>query len=409
MKALQSKLFQNIFYLFLSQGINYVLPFLALRFLFRVLGDDTYGIVATAYSYYIFLNIVIDFGYEYFATRKVSQNSTNTRELRTIVSETYLCKSILLLFALSLTIIIVRLVPNFKAYDSVFYLMMGVPMGTCFFSTWFFQGMQQMAFVTIVSSLAKGLSFLPMFIFVRGSEDVNIVSLCYSSGFVISAVVSFLLIRYRFKIKLVPIKPMDIVKSFKGSSLFFLSRVSASSYSVGITIILNVVCGNVISGYYDIASKLISAITNLINPITQALYPYMSSDGKTSVIKQFIKYGSVLFIVGFIFMELMASYIMILIFNVDNEQSINAFQILTLVMLFVLPSYLSGYPLLAAKGHDNYVNISVCIAALLFLVITGVLYIQGQISLYTMSGLYVFVEFFVFVTRIYGVKKYKLL
>lgn len=404
-----NKLSQNIFYLFLSQGINYVLPFLALPFLFRVLGDDTYGIVATAYSYYIFLNIVIDFGYEYFATRKVSQNSSDLNALQKIVSETYLCKSILLLFAIILTIIIVHLVPNFYAYQSVFYLMMGVPLGTCFFSTWFFQGMQQMAFVTIVSSIAKGLSFLPMFIFVKNPEDADIVSMCYSSGFVVSAIVSFLLIRYRFKIKLVRIQPKEILNSFKGSSLFFLSRVSASSYSVGTTLILNVVCGNVISGYYDIASKLISAIANLINPITQALYPYMSSDGKMSVLKKFISYGSCLFIIGFILMEILASYIMNIIFGVEDEQSIYAFQILSVVLLFVLPSYLTGYPLLAAKGHDKYVNISVCIAAILFIVGTGTLYVFGQVGLYTMSGLYVFAEFFVFATRIYGVKKYKLL
>lgn len=404
---MSNKLSQNIFYLFLSQGINYILPFLALPFLFRMLGDDVYGIVATAYSYYIFLNIVIDFGYEYFATRKVSQSSTDIRELQKIVSETYLCKSILLLFALILTIIIVQLVPNFYAHQSVFYLMMGVPIGTCFFSTWFFQGMQQMAFVTIVSSIAKGLSFLPMFVFVRTPDDADIVSLCYSSGFILSAIVSFLLIRYRFKIRLVHIKPREIASSFKGSSLFFLSRVSASSYSVGTTLILNVVCGNVISGYYDIASKLISAITNLINPITQALYPYMSSDGKTSVLKKFISYGSCLFLIGFILMEVLASYIMKIIFGVDNEQSIYAFQILSLVLLFVLPSYLMGYPLLAAKGHDKYVNISVCIAALLFIAGTSMLYVFGQIGLYTMSGLYVFAEFFVFISRIYGVIKFK--
>lgn len=404
-----NKLTQNIFYLFLSQGINYVLPFLALPFLFRMLGDDTYGIVATAYSYYIFLNIVIDFGYEYYATRKVSQNASNRKELQKIVSETYLCKTILLLFALLLTIVVVQLVPNFKAYESVFYLMMGVPIGTCFFSIWFFQGMQQMAFVTIVSSIAKGLSFLSMFIFVRSSEDANIVSLCYSGGFLISALVSFLLIRYRFKIHLVPISVKDIVSSFKGSSLFFLSRVSASSYSVGTTLILNVVCGNVISGYYDIASKLISAITNLINPFTQALYPYMSSDGKTSVLKKLIALGSSIFFIGFIVMEILAVFIMQILFGVDNDLAINSFRILTLVLLFVLPSYLTGYPLLAAKGHDKYVNISVCIAAMLFVSATAVFYAIGLISLYSMSALYVLAEFFVFVTRMYGVKKYKLL
>lgn len=404
-----SSLAHNIFYLFVTQGVNYLLPFLSLPFLFRVLGDDTYGIVATSYSYFIFLIIVIDFGFEYYSTKKVSQNSSNPEELNRIVSLTYFSKGIILLLCLFATIIIVKHVQNFRNYSSVFYYMMGIPIGTALFPMFFFQGMQKMKFVTIVTTITKCASFLPMFVLVRSSADVNIVSICYSCGYLLSAFISIFILKKTFHVHFVKVKLRDVLLTIKGSSLFFLSRVSASTYSVGTTILLNLCCGNVISGYYDVAVKLVNFATNLINPVTQALYPYMSSSNKVSVIKKFIMYGSIMGILLFGVFEIASYWIMSFVFGVSEAEAVNTFRILTIVLLFVFPSYLSGYPLLAARGYDYYVNITVVFASVLFAVVVLALYLFGFINIYSMSVAYILAEFFVFICRAIGVRKYKLL
>ena len=405
----KSTLAHNIFYLFITQGINYLLPFISLPFLFRVLGDDTYGIVATAYSYYIFMIIIIDFGFEYYSTRRVSQNSDNLEELNRILSLTYFSKLVILLVCLVATVVVVDKVPNFHNYASVFYYMMGIPIGTALFPMFFFQGMQKMKFVTIVTTITKCASFLPMFVFVRSAGDVNIVSICYSCGYILSAVISIILLKNVFHVSFVRVPLRDILSTIKGSSLFFLSRVSASSYSVGTTIILNLCCGNVISGYYDVAVKLVNFATNLINPVTQALYPYMSASNKTDVIKKFLKYGSLLGLLLFVLFESTSFWIMSFVFGVTSEEAIITFRVLTVVLLFVFPSYLSGYPLLAARGYDKYVNLTVVFACISFAIVVLVLYVSGAISIYTMSAAYVIAELIVFVCRIAGVNKYKLL
>ena len=408
-QAYRSTLAHNIFYLFITQGINYLLPFLSLPFLFRVLGDDTYGIVATAYSYYIFLIIIIDFGFEYYSTRRVSQNSENQGELNRIVSLTYFSKIIILLVCLIATVFIVNIVQNFKNYASVFYYMMGIPIGTALFPMFFFQGMQKMKFVTIVTTITKCASFLPMFILVKSASDVNIVSLCYSCGYVLSAIISIVLLKSNFHINFVRVRFREVLTTIKSSSLFFLSRVSASSYSVGTTIILNLCCGNVISGYYDVAVKLVSFVTNLINPVTQALYPYMSASNNTAVIKKFLKFGCVLGILLFIVFESASYWIMSFVFGVTSDEAVFTFRILSFILLFVFPSYLSGYPLLAARGYDKYVNITVVFASILFVIIVFTLYLFGSISIYTMSIAYLMAELFVFVCRFIGIRRYRLL
>lgn len=404
-----SNLAQNIFYLFVTQGVNYLLPFLALPFLFRVLGEDTYGIVATAYSYYIFLVIVIDFGFEYYSTRRISQNSNDLNMLNVIVTETYVSKILVLLVCILATLVIVGKVDNFRSNASVFYYMLGIPIGQALFPMYFFQGMQRMKYVTIITTTTKCSSFLPMFILVHSSDDVNVVSLCYSLGYVLSAFVSIIIMMHFFSIRFVRVNLKGIWESIKKSSLFFLSRVSASSYCVGTTIILNVICGNVVAGYYDVASKLVTFATNLINPVTQSLYPYMSASNKVNVMRGFLIYGSIFGLILFLSFEFASQWIMELVFGVTSPEAINTFRILTLALLFVMPSYLSGYPLLAARGHDKYVNVTVIMASIIFLIIVLILYLIGMVNIYTMSVTYLIAEFFVFSSRITGVYKYKLL
>lgn len=402
-------LLSNIFYLFVSQGINYLLPFLTIPYLFRVLGADLYGVIASTYSYYILISIIINFGYEYYATRQISLYTDNKEEIDKIVSETIIAKMIILLICIIATIIITNIVPNFQAHKNIFYWMMGVPIGTCFFSIWFFQGIQQMKFVTIVSSTTKLLSFLPMFIFVKSESDDYIVPICYSMGFMISGGLSLYLIRFRFNVRFINVGAFRVWNSLKESSLFCLSRISASLYSTGTTVILNAICGNAISGYYDIAIKIVNVFTQLMSPINQALYPYMVKCNNTVLMKRIVKVSSACGFVLFILLQFSAPVLMQLLFNVNDAIVINTFRILNLLLLFVAPSYLMGYPLLAARGHDRLVNIAVITAAFIYVFIVGALYLFGYINIYTMSVAYLMCEFYVFATRVYGVKKYHLL
>lgn len=399
----------NIFYLFLSQGINYLLPFLTIPYLFRVLGAGLYGVIASTYSYYILISILINFGYEYYATKRISENIENKDEISRIVSETLISKSLILLVCILLTITVVNVVPNFRDHKNIFYWMMGVPIGTCYFSIWFFQGFQQMKFVTIVSTTAKLLSFIPMFIFVKSTNDDYIVSICYSIGFLVSGLISLLLIRFKFKIKCKIVGFKRVFYSLKKSSLFCLSRISASLYSTGTTVLLNAICGNVISGYYDIAIKLVNVFTQMMSPITQSLYPYMVRNNNIKLISKIIKCGALVGLLLFLIMQILAPVILLFLFDVSDPIVINTFRLLNILLLFIAPSYLMGYPLLAARGYDKYVNLAVILAAVLFVFLVFILYGLNTIDIYKMACVYILCELFVCLSRMYGVKKYKLL
>lgn len=382
---------------------------ISLPFLFRILGASSYGAIASAYSFFMFCNIIIDFGYDLSATRLISLHINDKKRINKIVITTLLSKLIITVICVLFALIVIFFIPNFKNNYLLFLLMLGIPIGNCLLPIWFFQGIEKMKYLTVICTLTKLLSYIPMFIFVRNHDDVNIVSICYSCGYLFSGFASVFVLYYRFSIRYTKLRLSDLVTSLKDSSPFFLSRISASLYSVGNTIVLGLICGNEIAGYYNVSEKVVQAFTGLISPFTQSLYPYMIKNKDVKLFKKVILLGTFVGLVVSLLMFFFAPVIMNVVFDCSEIISIRTFRILSLMLFFVVPSYLLGYPFLAALGYIKFTNLSVLIAGILYLLIIVILYFSDFISIYSIAFLYVFVEFSVFVMRLYGVKKYKLL
>lgn len=404
----EKTLLVNIIDLLIIQGLNYLLPFIALPFLFRTLGATMYGIVATSYSFYMFCNIIIDFGYNLSATREISMHINSKGDIDKIVSITLASKIVITILCLLGATIIIESIPNYREYNHVFYLMMGIPIANCFFPIWYFQGVEKMGYMTLTTTLAKVLSFIPMFIIVRSKEDILYVAILYSLGYVLSSIVSIVLLKIRFNVKFVPVSPIKIVDSIKKSAPFFLSRISASLYSLGNTLVLSAMCGSQMAGLYDVAQKLIEAFNGLISPISQALYPYMIKTKNIQVIKKFLYLGTCIGLVSFFICVIGDKFLLELLYGEISDFTVKAFKILSICLLFIIPNYLMGYPFLAAMGHIKYTNYTVIFAGFYYLCVISVLISCEFINIVTVASLYVSCHFIVLVFRIFGIKKYNL-
>lgn len=404
----EKTLIVNIFDLFVIQGLNYLLPFIALPFLFRTLGATVYGVVATSYSFYMFCNIIIDFGYNLYATREISMHIDSKEEIDKIVSTTLASKVIITILCLLGASVIIQTIPNYREYNYVFYLMMGIPIANCFFPIWYFQGVEKMGYMTLTTTLAKILSFIPMFILVRSENDVSLVAILYSLGYILSSIVSIVLLRIRFKVRFVRTTIKAIWNSLKNSAPFFLSRISASLYSLGNTLVLSATCGTQMAGFYDVAQKLIEAFNGLIAPITQALYPYMIKTKNVSIFKKFLYGGTLIGYVAFIVCMIGGDFILKLLFGDVGNYTINAFKVLSFCLLFIIPNYLMGYPFLAAMGHVKYTNYTVMMAGVYYLCVMSVLLIGNFVNIVSVAVLYISCHLLVLLFRMYGIHKYKL-
>jgi PST family polysaccharide transporter len=121
---------------------------------------------------------------------------------------------------------------------------------------------------------------------------------------------------------------------------------------------------NTIVGYYSIADKLISGIKQLIAPISQTLYPFISRKAEESkeavlvIIKKITLISISLSLLLTIGIFVFADALLLLVFGNEAKNSILIFKILTIVPLLVVIDTLFGTLLmLVFKRNKEYSRI----------------------------------------------------
>lgn len=270
-------LFENFFSLSALQAAGYILPLITLPYLARVLGVEKFGLIAFAQAFIAYFVLITDYGFNLSATREVSISRQDNKKISEIFYSVFTVKLILLIFAFLIFLLITSSFDKFRSEYLVFIFSFILVLGNLLFPTWLFQGMERMKYITIINVLIKSLFIIPIFIFIRVPSDYTFVPLINSAGFVLSGIVGFFVAIRVFKIK--PYLPSfkDIIHQFKEGWYIFISTLAISLYTISNTFILGLFTNNTIVGYYSGAEKIVKAVQGLITPLSQTVYPHISS------------------------------------------------------------------------------------------------------------------------------------
>ncbi|MFP6819795.1 oligosaccharide flippase family protein, partial [Acinetobacter sp.] len=173
-------------------------------------------------------------------------------------------------FILTLLIILFK---KFSSDPWLYYLTFGTVLGQILFPVWFFQGVEQMRYITIINIVSKILFTIAIFVLVKQSSDYLLVPLLTSLGAIFAGIYSLFLVYKRFDIKFKIQKIHILISYLKGGSNLFYTSVLGNLLTSSGTVILSFVSTNTVVGYYSAAERLFRAVVGLFAPITQALYP----------------------------------------------------------------------------------------------------------------------------------------
>ena len=408
-RILKHSVFENFVSLLVLQGVNYIIPLFAYPFLFRMLGVDKFGLFNFAWSFIQYFLVLTDFGFNFSAVKKISENKHNPAIIERIYNNVLYAK--ILLTSIGFVILLTIIYFNNKFADNYVLFLASYIMvcGSTIFPTWFFQGMEKMKIITIINALSKVVAFIPMFFLVRNPEHFTIVPFFFSAGYVISGIVGIFVVRYSFKIKVFKPKIKAIFLELKESFLYFLSRVSLSIYTTTSVVIIGFVLTDTMVGYYSAAEKIYIAITGLYAPFILAIYPYMSRTKNRQLLKKIIISATILNTLGIILLILLASQIMTIIYGNASIEMIKTFKIMLFACFVYVPSVLFGYPLLGTMGHEKQANSSVIYASLFHILLLTILLLTKNLSIYSVAISIVITGCFEFSLRLFWVTKFKLL
>ena len=275
MQLVERNMMHDTLWVTVLQGLNYLIPLFVWPYLMVVLGAEGFGIVGFALQLLQFLMIVVDFGFNLSATKKIA-TAPDQETIDKVATDTLYAKLCLLAACAALTFVIM-LIPHYAPYRMAVLVMFPMLIGNIFSFQWLYQGKGRIRQVSVVNCVCR-LLILPLtFWLVCKPEDVLMAVAIQSSTFMLSGLVMTLwTIRERL-FSLVPTRWGDICMAMKESLPLFLSNATSSVYAVLFVVILGYFTTPYEVGCYAAVEKIMRVMCYLfLMPAIQVFYPHVS-------------------------------------------------------------------------------------------------------------------------------------
>ena len=377
-------LLENTVMLYILQFSNMALGLLTQGYQMRVLGLDNVGVLSAAQYATNFFQILIDFGFIYSATAKVSRFREDKNVLNKVLTCVILAKAMFM--AVSFLILFAFIAPTLPDMSQVlvyaFYLI-----SVCTYALlpdFMYRGLEQMSTITIRAVAIKFFATLMIFLFVHQPGDYFLVPLFTAVGNLGAIVFVYWHLFRRVGIHFCRVTWREIWVELKDSSQFFLSKVAASINSNLNGILLNSLAGPAATGLYANADKVIGAAKSGMSPIADSLYPHMMKHKNFSLIKKAMLIVYPVILLGCAVVFLFAEPLLVFWLGEEGSQVVLPLRLLIPVAVFSFPNYVLGYPTLGAMGLAKYANIAVVFGTAVYLLGALLLWFTVGINLVTL-------------------------
>lgn len=395
-------LFANFTYLSILEIIGLLLPLISYPYVIRTVGADNYGVVVFCQAIIAYVVIIINFGYNVSATRKISENRTNVFKIREIYSSIVYQK--LLIFAICLVSGLFVLIFLKYDYSVILHGFIGLCIQEVFFPTWLFQGLERMKFITIITFVAKCSCLILIFLFVHDKKDYACIPVLYSIGGFFTSVLSVIILKKKFDIYFVKVSKYRMKEDFLESLPFFTSRLSAIVMERGNVLVIGTFFSYDMVAIYDLCAKIVSILKTPFSLVAQVIYPNVAKSKNMLLVKKSIKIVLLFGAFVCLFVYLFAPNIILLLSDTSMLGAVSILKIMVLYVPIVGISYLFGASVLVVKGYSREYNLSVVYSVLLYILMLLSFISFSKVNLYTMALAFVAPELFVALYRICIVK-----
>lgn len=378
-------LVKNFSYLSTLQFFNILLPLVTYPYLIRTLGKDLYGLVIFAQAIVNYFLILINFGFNISATKEVSKHRHDVNKLNEIVSSVIIIKCLLLFISLAILILTFYLIPKLSAYKLLIFLSMMACINDIFFPTWYFQGIENMKFITFITLLSRLISLLLVFILIKYPADYILVPFFLGIGYFISGITALFIVFSIHKIKF-QIQSIKVLKIYvKDAIPIFISNVSISLYISTNKIITGSMLSMGEVAFYDLGEKLINVLKIPQGILSQTLFPKVSKDKNLHFIKRIFKFSIIINCLLFFIFFIFSNKIILILGGKQMIQAHTVVNILALTVPIIAVSNVFGMQILIPLGYIRSFTKIIVLSALFYFFQLIIVYLTIGFSLILIS------------------------
>lgn len=255
-----------------GQAINILGPLLVLPFLIEKCGVENVGKIGVGMSIALILSGIIDYGSYINGVKEISINRYNNAVLEKNFNSIYLSK--LLLFSVIILLFIISLIFIPYVYNNkyLFIFSISIVIGQIINPAWFFQGVENFKWISIVNILSKTIYIISVFLFISKAEDYILANLFLGMGAILANTVGliWLMNHHSFSFKNASFEAAKCI--LKEEFTFSLSQFFLSMYQFFPIIIISFIGGDLLAGQYRIIDQVVSIFKTYLNMFFYFVY-----------------------------------------------------------------------------------------------------------------------------------------
>lgn len=368
---------ENFFSLSVLNAVNIVLQLITLPYILGVVGKANYGIYAYVFMVIQYIILFSTYGFNFSATKQISQLRDDNAAVTRIYNAVIGCKTLIALVLVLAVVACSRWVFEESIGFEMFLLGTGMILGDIMNPVWLFQGMEKMKYMTLVNSTSKILFTVLVFFVVRSVDDFYLLILLNSCGYLLAGILSLVLARKQFKVRIALPGVRDMIAQFKDGGAMFGSTFGMNLYRNAHVLILKHLASNEAVGLFSAAEKVIHGFQSVIQPAAQALFPHVSLRFKGRSVKENVALMKKVMLpfVGFafvaaLFVYIFAPWISDVLCGTEFRECVPLIRIMSLVIIFGEVNCIAGIVGLVNMDRQNYFFRSVLIAGVCSCLIT---------------------------------------
>jgi PST family polysaccharide transporter len=323
------------------------------------------------------------------------------------VCNVYLLKGILFLISLGILTVLIKILPQARGQEKLFYLSMWVGLYEFIVPFWYFQGMEKMKYITVINLISRSIFAFLIFRLINSPDDYLLVPVINGIGAVIAGFFGIFIIFSRDKLSFVIDDLTGLYRLFKEALNYFISDLSIKLFAGSNKVIVGSFLGYSELAYYDLVDKIIHVFRVLpLNIVRDSIYPIVVKTKNIQIIHNTSKAMSVYSLLVILFILFFAPYIVI---GLGGEDMVAAIPILKFGSIIILTTHASNYYITAGLwsfGYSKLFRDMMIYSSLFYLIIYFIIWFLEVINLYTIIAAPILVDFFnlIYIYAIY--KKY---
>ena len=405
---LKNKITFNLFYIGIIKFINIFSKYILLSYLVRTFGEENYGIVTWVDSFIQYFLILINFGFDMYAAKYIVENKQDKSKLNKIISTIITIKAGL--FFLSFLILsLFSFVDGISNYIDFMYFMLLMGIGEVLFPFWYFQGIEKMKPIAIVTFVSKGLLVILTILFIKRPEQILLyISLLVLTN-IVWGVLGFFFMKKESDFKFIAVSYKTIIQYLKEGYLFFLGRFSTLFLNFGTIFLIGYFCSKNLVAGFDIASKIIFAFVFPFEVIQQAVFPVVVRSKNKLFVQRLVLFTVCCGLLFSSFIYFFSEQFMVFFGGIQMSKYAFLLESLVILIPVISCSIIIGCCSLVAFGAIKQYNYALVISCLCYVFGVLVLYISNEIKFMNLLILRIFIDIIMVLLILYFSLKNKTL